>query len=381
MKSLSRAAAALLAAVAVVVVAPQSSPAEAKLAPVLTITAGDPNMPVEVPTPTADDPYGAIIHYDIAVAGGPATNVTVSVSGAGLGVTHFQGVGQATPGPVNLGTINTEKTNYVAVTAATGGFHQLTFTVTADGAAPAAATLNYVWAPTGAMTVSAGGDLQGTYFGVDGDYSENDTSYSDRAMLLFLTPALAYYGVPDEGLPRCKTGSTSKLHGCLAYAYDPATQLIQVGGAIGRVDALGVHTIGLGITDVQGGDYFAQRHWTTRLYFPTSHNRYSGSWIWEDSWFCPGVTGGCREIVALTLRRDSTFVLTDNWRKKRTVTGRYEVFRNGRMVLRGKFGKEIHTFAVFASKTGRPKPKLGVALGFGKGRHTDVFFLEPKKKK
>jgi hypothetical protein len=85
-------------------------------------------------------------------------------------------------------------------------------------------------------------------------------------------------------------------------------------------------------------------------------------------------------IVALTLRRDSTFVLTDNWRKKRTIKGRYEVFRNGRMVLRGKFGKEIHTFSVFASKTGKPRPTHGVVLGFGKGRHTGMFFLEPKKK-
>jgi len=296
--------------------------------------------------------------------------VTVTVSGTGL----------TTPPPKNLGEVSTLGVGSAAITATSGGFHQLTFTVTADGAAPAATTLNYVWAPTGAMTVSPGADLKGSYFGVSGSYSENGTSYADRSMLLFLTPDLAYYGVPDAGLPKCKTGSTSKITGCLTYAYDPTSHLIQVGGAIGRVDDFGVHTIGLGITDIQGGDYFAHRDWTTRLSFPNAHDRYRGIWVWKDSWFCPGVMGGCQELVVLTLRKDGTFVLTDNWRKKRTIKGRYDVSRSGRMVLRGKFGKEIHTFSVLLSKAGKPSPKLGVALGFGKGRHTDVFFLEPRKK-
>ena len=297
-------------------------------------------MRVALPT---DDPDYTGVGYRVDVTGGPATNVTVTVSGAGL----------TTPPPQNLGNVVTLGVGSAAVTATAGGFHQLTFTVTADGAAPAATTLNYVWAPTGAMTVSPGADLQGTYFGVSGDYSENGTSYSDRAMLLFLTPDLAYYGVPDAGLPKCKTGSTSKTTGCLTYAYDPASHLIQVGGAIGRVDDLGVRTIGLGITDIQGGDSFAQRHWTTRLSFPNAHNHYRGTWTWEDSWFCPGVPAGCREIVALTLRKDGTFALTDNWRKKRTIKGRYDVARSGRMVLRGKFGKETHTFTVLLSNGGQ----------------------------
>jgi len=348
---------------------PLASPASAKLAPTLTITAGDPNSPVRVALPTEDPDYAGV-GYHVDVTGGPATNVTVTVSGTGL----------TTPPPKNLGEVSTLGVGSAAITATSGGFHQLTFTVTADGAAPAATTLNYVWAPTGAMTVSPGADLKGSYFGVSGSYSENGTSYADRSMLLFLTPDLAYYHVPDAGLPKCKTGSTSKITGCLTYAYDPTSHLIQVGGAIGRVDDFGVHTIGLGITDIQGGDYFAHRDWTTRLSFPNAHDRYRGIWVWKDSWFCPGVMGGCQELVVLTLRKDGTFVLTDNWRKKRTIKGRYDVSRSGRMVLRGKFGKEIHTFSVLLSKAGRPSPKLGVALGFGKGRHTDVFFLEPRKK-
>ena len=52
----------------------------------------------------------------------------------------------------------------------------------------------------------------------------------------------------------------------------------------------------------------------------------------------------------------------------------------GRMVLTGKFGKETHTFAVRTSKAGKPRRKLGIALTFGKRKHADLYFLEPKKK-
>jgi hypothetical protein len=373
MKSFSRAVAALLAATAVVV-SPESSSAEAKLAPTLSITASDPNTPVEVPPPTPDDPYGAVIYYHVDVAGGPATNVTVSVTGAGLNIVYFAGVGQTTPGPVNLGTVSGDAVNYVAVTAATGGFHQLTFTVTADGAAPATTTLNYVWAPTGAMTVSPGADLQGTYFGVSGDYSENDTSFEDRSMLLFLTPDVAYYGVPTAGLPTCRNGSATATTGCLTYAYDPTSHLIQIGGSIGTVDTSGVHTVGLGVADEQNGDLYAQRDWTQQLQFPNKHHRYAGRWGWVDESFYGYY------FVSLTLRKDGTFVLSEKLRKKRTIKGHYDVSHGGRMRLTGKFGTEVHTFAVFLNKKGRPDPRHGVALSYGKGKNGGVFFLEPKKK-
>jgi hypothetical protein len=149
-KSLARVVAALLAAAAVVV-SPASSSAEARLAPTLTITAGDPNEPVRVGLPTEDPDYAGV-GYRVEVTGGPATNVTVTASGTGL----------TTSPPKNLGSVSTLGVGSAAITATSGGFHQLTLTVTADGAAPAATTLNYVWAPTGAMTVTAGGNLQGS---------------------------------------------------------------------------------------------------------------------------------------------------------------------------------------------------------------------------
>ena len=369
MKPFSRAAAALLVATAVVVGSPAGSSAEAKLVPTLTIDVRDPDIPVRVPLPTEDPDY-AVIGYTVHVAGGPATNVTVTVTGTGL----------ATPAPKNFGTVATEALGSSAITATTGGFHQLTYTVTADGAAPAAVTLNYVWAPTGAMTVSPVADLQHSYFGTVGTYSDTGQSYDDRALLLFLTKDIAYYGVPDAGLPKCTTGSVTATTGCLAYAYDPASHLIQVGGAIGRVNEYGVHTIGLGIPDPQGGGDFAFRDWLDRLSFPNSHNRYQGTWTWSDSWFCRG-PGGCSAFRTLTLHKNGTFVLADDWRgKKRVIKGRYAVSHSGRMVLTGKFGKETHTFAVRTSKAGKPRPKLGIAFTFGKRKHTVVYFLEPKKK-
>jgi hypothetical protein len=360
-------AAPLLAVLALLALtlAPLGPPASARLAPTLGISAGDPNKPVEVPLPT-DDPSSADLGYSVQVTGGPATNVTVTVSGTGL----------TTPAPRNFGAVSSQAVGSAAVTATTGGFHQLTFTVTADGAAPAGTTLNYVWAPTGALTVSPGADLQYTYFGTTGLYSENGTSYEDRSELLFLTQDIAYYGVPAAGLPKCKHGSITATSGCLTYAFDPASHLIQIGGAIGTVDKKGVHTIGLGITDYQDGEYFAHRDWTTQLQFPNTHNRYQGTWTWRYTNYCPD----CFTFSSLTLRKDGTFVLVDNWRKKRTITGRYDVSHLGRMRLTGKFGAEVHTFSVLLSKKGKPDPRLGVALGYGRHKHTDVAFLKPKKR-
>jgi hypothetical protein len=73
-------------------------------------------------------------------------------------------------------------------------------------------------------------------------------------------------------------------------------------------------------------------------------------------------------------------VLLDNWRRKRTITGRYDVSHHGRLRLTGKSGAEVHTFSVLLSRKGKPDPRLGIALGYGKHKDTDVVFLEPKKK-
>jgi hypothetical protein len=347
--------------------APAGWSASARLAPSLALVAGDPTTPIEVPFLTDPDPNNADLGFSLDVTGGPASNVSVTATGAGLSIT---------PPSLNLGNVASSGHGSFAVSATTGGFHQLTFTVTADGGALASTTLDYVWAPTGALTVSPGASLRHTYFGTTGLYSENGTSFEDRSELLFLTRGIAYYGVPAAGLPKCQTGSTSATSGCLAYAYDPSTRLIQLGDAIGFVDNKGVHTIGLGITDYQGGEVFAHRDWTTQLAFPNAHNRYRGSWSWHYTNYCPD----CFTFAMLTLRKDGTFVLLDNWRRKRTITGRYDVSHHGRLRLTGKSGAEVHTFSVLLSRKGKPDPGLGIALGYGKHKDTDVVFLEPKKK-
>jgi hypothetical protein len=353
----------------VLALAPLGAPAQAKRAPALSIEFSSyPNDPIEVPLP-GDVPATTDLYYTLHVTGGPATNVTVTVTGAGL----------ALPPPKNFGNINGEWGDHVSVAALTGGFHQLVATVTADGAAPSQAVLNYLWAPTGAMTVSPTQDLQFTYFGTTGLYAENGTSFEDRAELLFLTQDTAYYGVPTKGLPKCKTGSTTATSGCLTYAYDTSTHLIQIGGSIGTVDKRGVHTIGLGVADYQDGEDFAHRDWTQQLMFPNNHNRYAGTWRWVYDNYCPD----CFTFAKLTLRKDGTFALLDNFKRKRLVKGRYDVSHLGRLVLTGNFGKthrEIHTLGVYLDKKGKPAPSLGLALTFGKGSNSDVVFLKPVRK-
>jgi hypothetical protein len=367
-KTLARAGLPLLVVLALVALAlaPLGSPASARLAPSLSVDIGNPDLPRMIPLSTDELGSDDLFVY-VTVAGGPATNVTVSASGTGLLVST----------PQNIGTLSGDGYASIGVSAQTGGFHQLTVTVTADGAAPVASTLNYVWAPTGALTVSAGQDFQYTYFGTTGLSSENGTSFPDRAELLFLTQDTAFYGVPIGGLPKCKTGSTTATEGCLKYAYDKDTGLIQIGGSIGYVDKKGIHTQGLGLADLQDGENYAHRDWSVQLQFPNTHNRYAGTWSWKYDNY-PNTSP---LFVTLTLRKNGTFVLSDDWRKKETLKGKYAISHFGRMVLTGNFGHQVHNFGVFLTKAGKPAPQVGLALGFGTKKDNTVVFLAPKKKK
>jgi hypothetical protein len=366
-KTVARLGTPLLAVLALVTltVSPMSAPAQAKLAPALTVDIRDPDVPWMIPL-SGDELIGDQLFVEVTVAGGPANNVTVSASGPGLQLSA----------PQNIGTLTTDGHASLGISALTGGFHQLTVTVTADGATPVVSVLKYVWAPTGALTVSPSQDFQFTYFGTTGFSSENGTSFPDRAELLFLTQDTAFYGVPTGGLPKCKKGSTTATSGCLKYAYDQGTGLIQIGGSIGYVDKKGIHTQGLGIADLQDGENYAHRDWSKQLQFPNTHNRYAGTWSWKYD----NIPNTSPTFVALTLRKNGTFRLFDNWRKKRTITGHYDVSHFGRMVLTGKFGHEVHSFAVFLTKAGKPAPQAGVALGFGTKKDNTVVFLTPKKK-
>lgn len=364
MKTIARLAASLLAVLALVLL-PLGWPASARLAPALSVDIGNPDLPWMVPLST-DELGSDELFVDVTVAGGPANNVTVSAGGTGLVVSA----------PQNIGTLNGDGHASLAVSAATGGFHQLTVTVTADGATPVASTLKYVWAPTGALTVSPSQDFQYTYFGTTGYSSENGTSFPDRAELLFLTQDTAFYGVPIGGRPKCKKGSTTATEGCLTYAYDQSTGLIQIGGSIGYVDKAGIHTQGLGIADLQDGENYAHRNWSVQLQLPNTHNRYAGTWSWKYDNY-PNTSP---LFVTLTLRKNGTFVLSDDWRKKETLKGKYDVSHFGRMVLTGNFGHQVHNFGVFLTKGGKAAPQVGVALGFGTKKENTVVFLTPKKK-
>ena len=49
------------------------------------------------------------------------------------------------------------------------------------------------------------------------------------------------------------------------------------------------------------------------------------------------------------------------------------------MTLTGKTGKELHTFAVFLDKKGKPDPSLGVVLSLDYGNDPYIIFLEKKQ--
>lgn len=325
---------------------------------------------------TRDDPAapqllttsaGRITDVDLASVG-TATGVTVTFSGAGLSID--------TP-VVAVGNVNGDKRVSVEVTATNAGFHTLNIHVTSTNSTSVDASLPYMYAPGGAP-LPATGDLSGRNYGnVDLYVANGGNSYEDRQILSFLDGATAFIGPPAKGRPTCKSASATKREGCVTYRYDTGTGLVQIGGAIGRVTPKSVYVEGIGISDDSDGELFNKRTFSQRIGYPSPGKKFAGSWKFSFSQFLEsGPT-----LVKLTLRKNGTFSLTSAYGtdKAKTKSGTYALTAPGRLRLKGKFGKEFHTFAVRTTTQGKAAPKKGIWFTLGKGKNIDAVPMKPGK--
>ena len=113
--------------------------------------------------------------------------------------------------------------------ASTPGFHDLVIEISAPGRETLRATFRYVWAPGGPI-IDGGGSLAGHYYAEEdaiGGLAESDSRYN--RMLGFIDDRWAYTQMPGSGVPaRCNASRNE----CVPYAYDPATQIVQVGDEV-----------------------------------------------------------------------------------------------------------------------------------------------------
>ena len=277
--------------------------------------------------------------------GGNATGFHVEFSGQGL---SFDPPVIDEAGPYIAFSITT------LVTATTGGMHTLTATVSADGLSPATSnTVTNLYA-AGGPPIPATGDLTGLLLGSRdwADLDDTDNSTEEATSISFLDAGTAHIGASHRGRPRCRHAvSTLARTGCVAYRYDAATGLVQIGGAIGKVVGHKLWISGIGqppFGEIYNEDLLG-RHYS----YPSVGTRFNGHWA-----------GGYyrRNPLHLVLRRNGTFRLTNGRIDDPTTRqGHYRITAPGRLVLRSRTeGREVMTLAVRESSA----PTFGLWLGF-----------------
>ena len=253
---------------------------------------------------------------------------------------------------------------------------RLTIQVTSTNSTAVSTSLPLMWAP-GGTPIPATGALGGNYGNVD-LYTFAGTSFEDRQLLTFLDGDTAFIGNPAKGRPVCKKASSTSRKGCVSYRMDDATGLVQIGGVIGRVAAngLSIYTNGIGRADDSEGETFNERTFSQRFGYPGSGKRYGQTWKWTYDNVPEGISS-----VKLTLRKNGTFQLATGYDgEKPTVRkGTYRLTAPGRLVLKGRFGTETHSFGVRFGKFDTAEPTKGIWLTYGKGKHVDVFTLKAVK--
>jgi hypothetical protein len=354
----------LVASLAVAATLVTPLPAQAKQAPVLTVTAvPDASYPQEVTLNGDTEDIG----FNVETT--EATTVTVTASGAGLTVTPNQPQAVATYG----GYLR------VAVSATTPGMHSLSVTISAPSAAPVVFTFPYIFAE-GSPLPASGGSMAGRAYGWQG--AENYMEGSARAvnLLSFVNATYAYVGVPPAGQPKCKSAGK----GCVRYAYDPTTGVVQVGDDIvGKVVGEGLATDGWIVADEQVPELFASDLETDPLTYAAKGTRLAGTWHFRDDTYPAGIWA-----QSVTFRRNGTYELyyqVGDRDERHRFSGTYAVTKPGRVVFKAH-GRVVHvgTLALAGPKVGKPRPaKLGLwlVLSGPKGKHGDGNLLAPVKRK
>ena len=199
-------------------------------------------------------------------------------------------------------------------------------------------------------------------------------------MLSFLNATYAYVGLPSAGQPKCKSAGK----GCVPYAYDPTTGVVQVGDDIvGKVIGEGLATDGWIVADEQRPELFASDVETDPLTYAAKKTRLAGAWHFRDDTYPVGIWA-----QSVTFRKNGTYELfyqVGDRDERHRFSGSYAVTKPGRVVFKAN-GKvvQIGTLALAGPKVGKPRPrKLGLwlVLSGPKGKHGDGNLLAPVKRR
>lgn len=359
----------MLAALSVTsaLLAPLGPGSAAFAAPVLAVSSSlDPADPQIVPT-SGD---AEIVQFKVTTT--EAASVTATASATGLTISDPNRV---------LAVSSTTATYFdVHVVASTPGFHALTVTVSATGATPQQVTVPYVWA-IGSPAFPSTESLAGRSYGWQGstDVAGLESSVRATDMISFVSPTMAYLGLPSAGLPKC----TAPSKGCVPYSYDAATGLVQVGtDIVGRVVGDGLNLDGFVPVDDEGPELFEKELFTDPLQLAKAGSRFKGVWRYEPDYYPVGL--GYEKVI---FHKNGTYRLAYamDTEKTKWLTGTYRVGKRGKITFKSK-GKvaQLGTLSAVCAKLDKPRPSL---LGFWlilsgpNGKRPDGNLLTPAKDK
>ena len=340
-----RAPVAVLVAVASMLAVPlspaaQGRPSVERAAPVITVTPViNRDYPRQVPTAASGDtvPIRFVVSSTEPVVGATASAFTV---GTGLVIT---------PANQSLGNLAQPVIVSFDVAGAEPGLHPLFVDVSAPGATPGTAWIQYVWT-TGSPLFTGTNGLYDRSYGWQGTEHLAGLESSTRAvrMLTIVSKSFAYVGLPPHGRPTC----TVEGNGCLPYAYDSKTGLLQVGtGIIAAVHRNSLYTDGLVPADEQSGELFGRYDFQAQDDFSSPSQVLAGTFRYSSRDYPTGLT-----YEKVTFRKDGTYSLAyafDGGKVKK-LAGKFRLGKHGEITFRSPRGKVVQRGTIV--RVGRPLP-------------------------
>ena len=331
-------AALIVLTVAAALLAPATPIASAAAAPVITVTPViNASYPRQVPTAAS----GETVKVAVVVSSSePVVGATAFGGGPGLAVTNpNQPLGNlAQPVTVSFDVAGTEP-----------GIHAMFVTVMTSGDETGAALIKYVWT-TGSPLLTGTNGLYGRSYGWQGTEHVAGLESSTRAvrMLTIVSKTFAYVGLPAHGRPTC----TQEGNGCLPYAFDYRTGLLQVGtGIIAAVHRNSLYTDGLVPADEQSGELFGRFDFPAQDDFSGRTSVLDGTFRYSSPDYPTGLT-----YEKVTFRKDGSYSLAYAYAggKVRKLHGKFRLGKHGEITFRSLRGKVVQRGTALG--VGRPLP-------------------------
>ena len=312
----------LVTAAALLVPAPPAS-----AAPVLSMA---PDLPTNYPRQVPPSATGQTTRISVVVTSSEPVTVTAYSDDDSLTIADPQR---------SFDTLNEPTTVSFDVAALAPGMHSLSIQMDGSTGPPYSSVyvgFPFLWTSGSALSPGTGG-LRLTSYGWQGTERVAGRDSPTRAvrMLTIVDEKFAYVGLPAFGRPKC----TAEGHGCLPYAFDGKTGLLQVGTSIiGRPHGLQTGAYLDGLVPAADGEPYGRYDFAGDDVLLRAHSPLTGTYKYSSSDYPSGLT-----YQKVTFRKDRSYSLAyayDGGEVKK-LAGRFRLGNNGKITFRSSQGKVV----------------------------------------